>query len=156
MTPNRIEDSWASVEILQVYRNGEKHLGWFTNDLMKTTHYLYIYRFEDQNGDIEKCVCVLWKKDELKKFIDCHISVPYEQILEDAKAGESAKYYDADNSVSFYLSAKSREEACVLCTTLSDLMQLKSTRMFEVSKSGCKRLQKEDIVQYFQIGNTQR
>ena len=69
-SPNEIKDFYASLELYHEQRDGTYTEGWFANPNMKTTHYFFEYRFEDERKDISSVIIVAFSKRSMKKHID--------------------------------------------------------------------------------------
>lgn len=101
---------------------------------VKTTHYDFLYRYEDAHGDISKVIVVRWSRVEMLKFIDkiCGLrDVAYAASLKehDQKVTDDSWHGGLKLTMSY-------EKAAVLNVKLSQIADLPSTKIFVVTKGG--------------------
>lgn len=139
--PDTIADYYSSVELYQTCRDGRWQKGWMIDKDVKTTHYDFLYRFEDANGDIEKVILVRWSRVDMLRFIDqrCGLkTVAYAASLKqhDVKGIDDVRYGGIKLTMS-------KEHAAVLNVTLSQISDLPNTKIIVVTKGGYREADKQ-------------
>lgn len=152
--PNEFKDYYASLEIYHTTKDGRYEKGWFTNPNIKTTHYFFEYRFEDQNADISSVIIVSFQKQSMKDYLDNLIG--YDKILDDASNMQYAKKgIDDIRYTDIMLKnlgklTKTYENATVLTFKLTDLQNVKgSTIIYCERNKKPRKLSFKEVRSYF-------
>lgn len=137
-SPNEIKDFYASLELYHEQRDGTYTEGWFANKSMKTTHYFFEYRFEDECKDISSIIIVAFSKSSMKKHIDQNVgydnAVRIASGMQFSQKGTDDVVLRDHHGRKFGKLTKSYEGAAVMTFKLTDLSAVDGSAVIECVK----------------------